>query len=86
MFARLAERVWQVPASDDNRQLALAGIDRYQEFLKGLGLPSRLEHLDVPEEAIPQLVAQLKAACGDTVGNFKKLSMADAEAIYRGCR
>ncbi len=86
LFARLAERVWQVPASDDKRQMALAGIDRYQEFLKGLGLPSRLEHLDVPEEAIPQLVAQLKAACGDTVGNFKKLSMADAEAIYRGCR
>lgn len=82
-FARLAANVWDVPASDDKRQMALAGIERYQEFLRSLGLPTRLEHLDVPEEAIAELVELLVAANGPTVGNFKKLTAADAEAIYR---
>ena len=86
LFAQLAARVWQVPESDDKRQMGLQGIERFQDFLRGLGLPSKLEHLDVPAEAIPQLVEQLHAACGDTVGNFKKLTMADAEAIYKDCQ
>ncbi len=82
-FARLAANVWEVPESDDKRQMALAGIERYQEFLRGLGLPTKLAHLDVPEESIPELVELLVASNGPTVGNFKKLTAADAEAIYR---
>jgi alcohol dehydrogenase YqhD (iron-dependent ADH family) len=78
--------VWGVNASDyagDKKALALAGIAKYEGFLRGIGMPTRLTQLDVPEDAIPQLVELLFKVSGDTVGYFKKLTPADVEAIYR---
>lgn len=85
-FARVAVNVWGVNAADyadDKKALALAGIAKYEGFLRGIGMPTRLTQLDVPEDAIPQLVELLFKVSGDTVGYFKKLTPADVEAIYR---
>lgn len=84
-FARLAHILWDVPETEDRRQMALDGIKRYEEFLRGIGMPTRLGYLDVSEADIPRLVEQLFAAAGKSgsVGCFRKLGPADAEAIYR---
>lgn len=83
LFARIAHNVWGVAMSDDKRQMALDGIAAYENFLRGIGMPTNLAQLDVPEEAIPQLVELAFAPGGSTIGYFKKLTPADVEAVYR---
>lgn len=82
-FARLANKVWGVPESDDKKQMALDGIAAYEDFLRSIGMPTRLTQLDVPEEAIPELVKLDYKLGNSTVGVFKPLAPADAEAVYR---
>jgi alcohol dehydrogenase YqhD (iron-dependent ADH family) len=85
-FARLAVNVWGVNVADydgEKKALALAGIAKYEEFLRSIGMPTKLSQLDVTEDAVPQLVELLFKVSGDTVGYFKKLTPADVEAIYR---
>lgn len=81
LFARLAVNVWGVADGDDKKAVALAGIERYLDFLRSIGMPTTLAQLDVEEKDIPRLVELLFAAGGG--GRFKKLTPADAEAIYR---
>ncbi len=82
-FARIANVLWGVEQSDDKKQMALAGIAAYEEFLRSIGMPTRLTQLDVPEEGIAGLVELTYALGNTTVGQFKKLTPQDAEAVYR---
>ncbi len=82
LFARIAVNVWGVEPSEDKKAVALAGIECYLDFLRGIGMPTTLAQLDVEEKDIPRLV-ELLFAPGGGVGRFKKLTAADAEAIYR---
>ena len=82
-FVRFAQNVWGVSPGGDKEQTALAGISKYEEFLRGIGMPTRLSQLDVPEEGIPQLTELAFALGNTTIGNFKRLTPADVEAVYR---
>lgn len=82
-FARFANIVWGVPQSEDKKEMALAGIAAYEDFLRSIGMPTRLAHLDVTEEAVPELVKLAYKLGNKTVGGFKLLSPEDAEAVYR---
>lgn len=81
LFARMAVNVWGVEPAEDKKAVALAGIECYLDFLRSIGMPTTLAQLDVAEADIPRLVELLFAAGG--AGRFKKLTPADAEAIYR---
>ena len=81
LFARMAVNVWGVEPAGDKKAVALAGIECYLDFLRSIGMPTTLAQLDVAEADIPRLVELLFAAGG--AGRFKKLTPADAEAIYR---
>ncbi|MBQ3180977.1 MAG: iron-containing alcohol dehydrogenase [Firmicutes bacterium] len=81
LFARMAVNVWGVEPAEDKKAVALAGIECYIDFLRSIGMPTTLAQLDVEEKEIPRLVELLFAAGG--AGRFKKLTPADAEAIYR---
>lgn len=82
-FARIARVLWNVPETDDKKQMALDGIAAYEDFLRTIGMPTRLTQLDVPEDGIDKLVAVTYALGNHTVGQFKKLTPEDAEAVYR---
>ena len=82
-FARIANKVWGVPQSGDKKQMALDGIAAYEDFLRSIGMPTRLTQLDVPADAVPKL-AELAYKLGNkTIGQFKMLTREDAEAVYR---
>lgn len=64
-------------------QVIEQGLIRLREFFSTLGLTTSLRTLIGGEPDINALVASLHQNMGDTVGNFVKLTMQDAEHIYR---
>ena len=59
-YVQFAQRVFQV--SDDfgtKEDIALEGITRFEEFLKSIGVPTRLEYVDVNQEDIPMLAEEV---------------------------
>ena len=85
-FAQLAVRVWGCQMDFNNPEItALAGIDRLEEFLHGIGMPLSFKELGAKEEDIPTLV---KALCyGDgregTITGFVTLDEEDCTKIYQ---
>ena len=85
-FAQLAVRVWGCQMDFNNpEKTALAGIDRLEEFLHGIGMPLSFKELGAKEEDIPTLV---KALCyGDgregTITGFVTLDEEDCTKIYQ---
>ena len=85
-FARFAERVWGVAASDDLAAMADEGIARYRAWLRSIGMPTTFAELGAREEDIPLLAANLHLN-GKTLGAFRPLTEADVRAILRhACR
>ena len=82
LFAQYANRVWGVEVSDDKEAMALKGIEATKEFFASIGLPTSFSQLGAKESDVDQLIANLAVNCGGSLGNFKKLSMEDAKAIY----
>ena len=82
LFAQYANRVWGVEPSADKEAMALKGIEATKDFFASIGLPTSFSQLGAKESDIDELVANLAVNCGGNIGNFKKLSMEDAKAIY----
>jgi alcohol dehydrogenase YqhD (iron-dependent ADH family) len=51
-FAQFARRVLGIAAGTDALCCALAGIDRFEEFLRSIGCPTRLSQLGIGDELI----------------------------------
>ena len=81
-FARFAARVWQVVPSGDLRADAEAGIARYREWLKSIGMPLTFAELGAREEDIPRLAANLHLN-GNRLGAFRPLTEADVREILQ---
>ena len=81
-FVQFATRVWGIENADDKKAVALKGIKAMEDFFTSIGLPVNFEQLGAKKEDIDQLVKTLNINMGDTIGNFRKLSMADAKKIY----
>ncbi|MHB9056578.1 MAG: iron-containing alcohol dehydrogenase [Paludibacteraceae bacterium] len=81
-FAQLAVRVFGCQMDFQNpERTAKEGINKFELFLKSIGMPVRFKELGAKTEDIPTLIEMLKM---DTrpVGNFVRLTKQDAEAIY----
>ena len=57
-------------------------IDELQEFFCSLGMPRTLAEFDMKADDIDSLMPGLKITRGEVFGNFKKLTLDDARAIY----
>ena len=82
-FARFAEKVFGVPAGDQDR-MAREGIRRYRAWLRGIGMPLTFEELGAKASDIPALVASLGLR-GGTLGSFMALADADVARILESC-
>lgn len=85
-FAQVAVRVWGCQMDfADPKKTALEGIDKLQEFLISIGMPSTLEEVGGAEADIPKLVQMLTHVNGNngTISGFTTLNEEDCTAIYK---
>lgn len=84
LFAQLAERVWGCEMDFRHpEKTALEGIDRYEAFLRKLGLPTTFAELGAKEEDIPLMAEKCHMNNGDKMGYFNPLTKSDIEEVYR---
>ncbi|MDR1437005.1 MAG: iron-containing alcohol dehydrogenase [Candidatus Symbiothrix sp.] len=81
-FVQFAVRVWGIENTGDKKETALKGIQALKDFFSSIGLPVNFEQLGAKKEDIDRLVHTLHINSGETLGNFRRLDMADARAIY----
>jgi alcohol dehydrogenase YqhD (iron-dependent ADH family) len=82
-YRRLAIKVFDI--KDNKRKplkVAQAGINALESFFKQIGMPTSFKDIGAKEEDIPLMIEKLKINVGERVGNFKSLTMEDAENIY----
>ena len=82
-FVQFAVRVWNVDfAFGDLEEIALEGIKRLESFYNEIGLPTRLQQVQIDDKYFSEM--SVKALKGkSTLGNFVKLTADDIEKIYR---
>lgn len=81
-FAQFAVRVWGCDMNFENPEItAKEGINRFENFLKSIGMPITFSELGAKEEDIKEMVEKLCKR--ESVGNFVKIGAKEAEAIFR---
>lgn len=82
-FARFAVRVWDIPAEGKTEmELAHAGVDALEEFIREIGLPSTLREVGVTKDT------DLKAIADSTPimsGSYQKLTHKEILDILKEC-
>lgn len=82
-FVRFAKNVFGLEGTDDTA-LALAGIDKLEEFFKASGIPMTLAELGIGTEHFEDMAAH--ANRGDYLKNaFVALTTEDIVEIYKAC-
>lgn len=81
-FVPFATEVWGVPLDTINpMETAMQGIERFESFLKQIGMPSRFSEIGAKKEDIPAMVDKLFAK-KETEGNYVRLTREDVTKIY----
>lgn len=80
--AQLANRVWNVPESDNRKAMALEGIEKMKEFLHEIGMPVTFKELGIEHPDIDLLVRKLHENKGELVGNYVRLDRQATREIY----
>lgn len=81
-FAQLAVRVWGCDMDFEHpEKTALCGIERFEQFLKSIGMPLTLRELGVDPADIPAMAAKTKRNNAGRLGFFRPLDTADIEKI-----
>ena len=83
-FAQLAVRVWGCDMDFEHpEKTALDGIARYEQFLKSIGMPTRLAELNVDSADIPAMAEKCKRNNAGRLGFFRPLDTEDiAKILY----
>lgn len=82
-FRRLAVKVFGVKDKPKKPyKVAMAGIEALEKFFKSIGMPTRLDDVNVHKEDIDKLLEKLHLNRGESFGFFKELNMDDARKIY----
>ena len=83
-FLQFAVRVWGCQMDFENpEKTMLEGIDRFEKFLRSIGMPTTLAELGASVDDIPRLVGNMRIAGGGTIGGFVKLDKDDVTAILK---
>ena len=85
-FARFAERVWGLRPGDyaNEYDLALAGIDALEAFIKEMGLPTTLRDLGFGKEEESWL-PEIAESCFISQGAYRPLTAEEILKIYEEC-
>lgn len=83
-FAQLAVRVWGCDMDFEHpEKTGLEGIERYEQFLKSIGMPTRLSELHVDPADIPAMAEKCKRNNAGKLGFFRPLDTGDiAKILY----
>ena len=83
-FAQLAVRVWGCDMDFEHpEKTGLEGIERYEQFLKSIGMPTRLGELHVDPADIPAMAEKCKRNNAGKLGFFRPLDTGDiAKVLY----
>lgn len=82
-FARLAEKVWEVPAEGKTQEeLAESGVQALADFVKEIGLPSTFTEMGLTDQSVLQKVAD---SCNLTAGCCKKFTREEILQILEEC-
>ena len=84
-FKKFATNVWNIEDSGDDREVALEGISRTEDFFKNIGMPISLKDFgfELTDEVIDELAEKCEKAVGGKVGAAKVLYRDDFKEIYR---
>lgn len=84
-FAQFAQRIFGLSNNDsDHLSLALEGIDRFENFLRSIGCPTRLSELGIGDRLFAQYAADAVLVVRDKDGNLPgrpPLSKADIVTV-----
>ena len=79
-FQQFAREVFGA-SEEDEEKAALMAIEKFEEFLKDMDLPTRLSHIGIGEENFELMAG--KATQNGSLGSFKKLDKEDIIEIYK---
>jgi len=83
-FKRYAIEVWRVYSDGKtDKEIALEGIEKTQQFFNRLGAPMKLSDYNINDEFIDLM--SIKAVNKKTIGGFKELNQQDVANILRMC-
>ncbi len=88
IFLQFADRVFDIKTdSTENSQTILLTIDKFQDFLKTIGMPSTLRELGFINKIEFNDIAQncVSIMPSGTIGNFVRLSVQDIKTILDSC-
>jgi alcohol dehydrogenase YqhD (iron-dependent ADH family) len=82
-FVQFAERIFGIKAKGaDDLDCALQGIDRFEDFLKSIGCPTRLSELDIDGTLITRYAQDTLSIIRDENGNLPgRPAMTEADII-----
>jgi hypothetical protein len=75
-FEQFARRIWEVESVN-------TAIERYQLFLRKIGMPSSITEFGASEADIPMLAKHIGLTEEPTFGGYVKLNLSDVMEIYR---
>ena len=82
-FAQFAEHVWGIsPDGKSKEDLALAGIDALSDFIREIGMPTRLREIGIDESVDLQKIAD---SCEINHGGYRALTHTEILEIFREC-
>ena len=82
-FAQFAVRVFGCEMNFENpEETALNGIDKYEEWIKFMDMPTTITEIGGKEEDIPAMVDDMFNGAPNH-GSFLKITKEDAAAIYK---
>ena len=84
-FVRFAERVMGVSGAGTDQEMALQGIEAFEDFCRAINMPVSLSELGIaPSDAqIREMAEKCIAGLGGPVGKVVRLTVDDVEEIYR---
>lgn len=82
-FVRFAENVWGLSHDGKSKEeLARAGIDALENFIKEIGLPATLRELGITDQAMLKEIAD---SCSISAGSYKKLTHQEILELFNEC-
>ena len=81
-FVKFAENVWKIPRRGrTDEEMALAGIDALEDFIRELGLPTTLKELGVEKEQLREIAS----SCGISNGSYRRITHDEILDIFQEC-
>ena len=82
-FVRFAENVWGIARGcQSDEELALAGVNALDAFIKEIGLPATLKELGVTDESMLKEIAD---SCSISAGSYRKMTHEEILKIFQEC-